>query len=233
MTPEQWQQIRDLLAPAAAIAPPQRHEFLQQAGADEVVCHEVERMLAAESELGDFLEHPLLVRAEPEEDALIGLFLGDYRIEREIGRGGMGIVYLAQRADEVFEKNVAIKLIFPALETAEMRGRFAQERRILARLDHPGIARILDGGTTPQGWPYVVMEYVNGLPLDAWCEQQQLTLKARLRLFQEVCVVIAYAHQNLIIHRDLKPSNILVTDEGQVRLLDFGLARLLEPQANP
>ena len=148
MTPEQWQQIRDLLASAAAIAPPQRHEFLQQAGADEFVCREVERMLTAEADLGDFLEHSLLVRAEPEEDVLIGLFLGDYRIEREIGRGGMGIVYLAQRADEIFEKDVAIKLIFPALETAEMRGRFAQERRILARLDHPGIARILDGGTT-------------------------------------------------------------------------------------
>ncbi len=110
MAPVQWQQIRDLLASAAALAPPQRHEFLQQAGTDEFVCHEVEHMLAAESELGGFLEHPLLIRTEPEEDALIGLFLGDYRIEREIGRGGMGIVYLAQRADEIFEKNVAIKI---------------------------------------------------------------------------------------------------------------------------
>jgi serine/threonine protein kinase len=207
MTQEQWQQIRELMTPLAELAPSQRHEYLRQAGADAVVREELERMLVAETELGDFLEQPLLIR--PEEETLIGQFLGDYRIEREIGRGGMGVVYLAARADDVFEKNVAIKLVFPALETAEMLGRFEQERRILARLDHPGIARILDGGTTPQGWPYVVTEYVNGLPIDAWCEQRQLSRRERLRLFQEVCAVVAYAHQNLIIHRDLKPSNIL------------------------
>lgn len=229
MTKEQWQQVRELLTLLAELAPPQRPTYLRQAGADAVVCAELERMLDAEAQLGNFLEHPLLIR--PEEELLIGLFLGDYRIEREIGRGGMGVVYLGQRADEVFEKSVAIKLVFPALETAEMMGRFAQERRILARLDHPGIARILDGGTTPQGWPYVVMEYVNGIPLDAWCDEQQLSLAARLRLFQEVCAAVAYAHQHLIIHRDLKPSNIFVTNEGQVRLLDFGLARLLDAPA--
>jgi WD40 repeat protein/tRNA A-37 threonylcarbamoyl transferase component Bud32 len=230
MTKEQWQKIQDLLPPVAALAAPQRLEYLQQAGADAVVCAELERMLDAEPELGDFLEQPLLIR--PEEESLVGAFLGDYRIEREIGRGGMGVVYLAAHADAVFEKNVAIKLVFPALETAEMIGRFEQERRILARLDHPGIARILDGGTTPQGWPYVVMEYVNGVPMDMWCEQQQLSLDARLRLFQDVCAVVAYAHQNLIVHRDLKPSNIFVTTDGQVRLLDFGLARLLDAPAN-
>ena len=153
--------------------------------------------------------------------------IGPFRVMQEIGRGGMGRVFLGERADGQFEQQVAIKLIQHS--APGVLRRFAEERRLLARLAHPGIARLFDGGVTPGGLPYFVMELVQGEPIDRYCESRQLTLDQRLELVTAVCAAVTYAHQHLIIHRDLKPSNILVTPDGQVKLLDFGIAKLLDP----
>jgi len=154
-------------------------------------------------------------------------FIGPYRLVRELGRGGMGVVYLAVRDDGAFRKNVAIKLMLRDQVNSEFLQRFRQERQVLAALDHPNIARILDGGDTPDGMPYYVMDYVDGLPLDKYCDEQGLTVAARIRLFQQVCAAVEYLHQNSILHRDLKPSNILVSSDGIVKLLDFGIAKIV------
>ena len=162
-----------------------------------------------------------------EPTTVIGKRLGSYRIEREIGRGGMGAVYLAVRADDEYKKRVAIKLIKRGMDTDFIVRRFRNERQILASLDHPHIARLLDGGTTDDGLPYFVMEYVEGHPIYRYCDQHRLTIIDRLKLFREVCAAVHYAHENLVIHRDLKPTNILVTAVGTPKLLDFGIAKLL------
>ncbi len=154
-------------------------------------------------------------------------FIGPYRLVRELGRGGMGVVYLAMRDDGAFRKSVAIKLLLREAVSEEFVLRFKQERQVLAALDHPNIARILDGGDTPDGMPYYVMEYVEGLPLDEYCDQKRLAVSGRLRIFQQVCAAVDYLHQNSIVHRDLKPSNILVSNDGLVKLLDFGIAKLM------
>jgi serine/threonine protein kinase len=154
-------------------------------------------------------------------------FIGVYRLLRELGRGGMGVVYLAVRDDGAFRKNVALKLLLRDHVTPEFISRFKQERQVLAALDHPNIARILDGGDTSDGMPYYVMEYVEGLPLDRYCDQQRLSLSGRIKIFQQVCLAVDYLHQNLILHRDLKPSNILVSADGVVKLLDFGIAKVV------
>ena len=146
---------------------------------------------------------------------------------REIGRGGMGAVYLAKRADDVFSKQVALKVLRPEYRDAKLLRRFHQEREIVARLDHPNIARLFDGGTTEDGLPYSVMEYVDGQPIDSYCDKRLLTISDRLALVRTVCAAAQYAHRHLVVHRDLKPSNILVTSDGQVKLLDFGIAKLL------
>lgn len=155
--------------------------------------------------------------------------IGPYRILRELGAGGMGLVYLAVRDDGTFRKNVAVKLLKSNHATQDFIQRFHQERQVLANLDHPNIARILDGGQTADGLPYHVMEYVDGLPLDQFCDTQKLGLADRIRLFQQVVSAVAYLHGNLVVHRDLKPSNILVTGDGQVKLLDFGIAKIQAP----
>ena len=152
-----------------------------------------------------------------------------YELLSEIGRGGMGVVYLARRADDEFQRRVAIKLVSGGLADEVALGRFRSERQISASLDHPHIARLLDGGTTAAGEPYFVMEYVEGEPLLSYCETRGLTTRERLRLFQDVCAAVQYAHQNLVVHRDLKPGNILVTPDGQAKLLDFGIAKMLDP----
>ena len=139
----------------------------------------------------------------------------------------MGAVYLAARADDEYRKEVAIKLVRRGLDTEDILRRFRNERQILAQLDHPNIARLIDGGTTDDGLPYFVMEYVNGEPINAYCDANALPTAERLKLFRKVCAAVTYAHQNLVIHRDLKPSNILVTQEGEPKLLDFGIAKLL------
>lgn len=156
---------------------------------------------------------------------------GPYRLVREIGRGGMGVVYLAERADGQFRKKLALKLVKRGMDTDEILHRFRHERQILASLEHPNIARLYDGGATDDGRPYLVMEYIEGEPITDYCDRQRLTVEERLQLFRTVCEGVQYAHQNLIVHRDLKPSNILVTADGSVRLLDFGVAKLLQDQS--
>ncbi len=164
---------------------------------------------------------------------LPGFRIGTYVVEREIGRGGMGTVYLASRADQTFEKRVAIKVTRGALTSPEAQEGFKRERRILARLEHPNIARLIDGGATAEGLPYLVMEFIEGKPLDVYCDQHRLTTVQRLTLFLDVCAAVEYAHHELVIHRDLKPVNILVTPDGVPRLLDFGIAKLLDTGAVP
>lgn len=156
-----------------------------------------------------------------------GRRVGSYEIRGEVGRGGMGTVYRAVRADDAFHKEVALKLVRSGRSSTEVLKRFRAERQILARLDHPNIARLLDGGATEEGAPYLVMEYVVGRPIDAYCEERALRTSARLTLFRAVCAAVQYAHQNLVVHRDLKPGNILVTEDGVPKLLDFGIAKVL------
>jgi len=156
-----------------------------------------------------------------------GRRIGAYRVMRELGRGGMGAVYLGSRADAAYEKLVAIKVVLPPLDLVSAVRRFREERQILATLDHPNIARLFDGGSTEEGLPYFVMEYIEGQAIDRWCNERKLTVTSRLELFQSVCSAVSYAHHLLIVHLDLKPANILVTPDGVVKLLDFGIARLL------
>ncbi|HZD53680.1 MAG TPA: serine/threonine-protein kinase, partial [Woeseiaceae bacterium] len=158
-----------------------------------------------------------------------GRRIGPYRIVRVIGSGGMGIVYLAERADESFRQQVAIKLVRNRLVDPETEKRLVGERQILANLDHPNIARLFDGGTTAEGAPYLVMEYIDGVPIDHYCDSRRLSIDERLNLFRAICSAVHYAHQNLVVHRDIKPTNILVTRDGIPKLLDFGIAKLLDP----
>jgi serine/threonine protein kinase/tetratricopeptide (TPR) repeat protein len=166
----------------------------------------------------------------PPDDTLIGRRVGAYRLVREIGRGGMGAVYLGVRADNEFQKRVAVKLIKRGMDTDFILSRFRRERQILASLDHPHIARLLDGGTTEEGRPYFVMEYIDGQPLYRYCDARQLSITERLGLFRQICDAAYFAHQNLVVHRDIKPQNILVTRDGAPHLLDFGIAKLLNPE---
>src|SRR6185436_17674912 len=166
---------------------------------------------------------------EPEQD-LAGRRIGPYRLTRLLGHGGMGAVYLGVRDDDQYQKQVAIKLLKRGMDTDFMLSRFRQERQILANLEHPFIARMLDGGATEDGLPYFVMEYVDGVPITTYCREKGLSIPQRLRLFRLVCEAIQCAHQNLVVHRDIKPGNILTTKEGIPKLLDFGIAKVIDPQ---
>jgi eukaryotic-like serine/threonine-protein kinase len=235
MTAEQAQQIKDLFDVAFDLAPEDREHFLlKECNGDFRLFTEVQKLFAANDEATGFLESPppitdLSGLSLPDNPgAAMDRRIGHYQLIKEIGRGGMARVFLANRADDTFEKQVAIKLISDQVNSEATRNRFLLERNILARLEHPYIARLLDGGTTEDDAPYFVMEFVDGLPINQYCEQHQLNLTARLQLFRQVCQAVQYAHQNLVVHRDLKPSNILVTPEGTPKLLDFGIAKLLE-----
>ncbi|MEK6406865.1 MAG: protein kinase [Acidobacteriota bacterium] len=232
MTPGRWQKIDQLLDEVLELQPRERAAFLDVACVDDddLRC-EVESLLAASHHAGDFIETPPLSSSDASESdfaSMAGQPLGPYILLREIGRGGMGVVYHAARADDEFNKQVAIKLVQPGPHNKDLLRRFRRERQILANLDHPNIARLLDGGRTEQGVPYLVMEYVEGAPMTEYCDELKLSITERLKLFRNVCAVVQYAHQNLVIHRDLKPSNILVTVDGSVKLLDFGIAKLLD-----
>ena len=237
MTPEQWQQVREAYEAVAAAAPDQPAATLAEVcGDDAELRAQVERLLDAGAQAGEFLERPPLLDPAALPAVNAGRRIGPYQILSEIGQGGMSTVYLAVRADAAYEQQVAIKLLWPGLRSRDLLRRFRQERQILADLDHPNIARLLDGGTTAEGWPYLVMEYIAGVPLTEYCETQRATLDERLRLFRAVCAAVEYAHQHDVIHRDLKPSNILVTPspdgkDGTVKLLDFGIAKLLKPDS--
>jgi TolB-like protein/Flp pilus assembly protein TadD/tRNA A-37 threonylcarbamoyl transferase component Bud32 len=240
MTRDQWKRIKDLAGGAMAEPASARAAFLAaRCGSDAALRHEVESLLASTDRAESLFEPPaVLIDGAPAALEALGEFdagrigerIGPYRIVRRLGGGGMGDAYLAVRADEAFDKNVAIKLIKRGMDTDAVLRRFRQERQILADLDHPHIARLLDGGTTADGLPYVVMEYVEGLPLDAYCETHRLSTRERVALFVLVCDAVQHAHDRRVIHRDLKPSNILVTANGTPKLLDFGISKLLSPQ---
>ena len=236
MDPERWQRIDALLEAALDRDPEERPGFLDGACRDPALRRTVEALLAADSKLDGFLEAPAAVPDAAKVGGSmveVGETIGPYRIEREIDHGGMGTVYLASRADDAFERRVAIKLLNPGMASANLVRRFRSERQILASLDHPYIARLFEGGTTADGRPYLVLEYIEGLPVDEYCDRQRLTVGQRLEIFRKICSAVHYAHQNLVVHRDIKPSNILVTEDGEPRLLDFGIAKLLDPEAFP
>ncbi|HEY0458662.1 MAG TPA: serine/threonine-protein kinase [Pyrinomonadaceae bacterium] len=230
MTNEQWQQVKDIFSVVVELPPDERKSFIEEkAGGDYLIIREVRALLDSDEGAENFIENPLVAVSQlvRDETALTGKKIGSYLIEREIGRGGMGAVYRASRADEHFEKRVAIKLIKRGFDTDDIIRRFRHERQILAALDHPNITRLLDGGATDDGLPYLVMDYVEGLPLTRYCEDKEFSVNERLNLFLQICSAVIYAHRNLIIHRDIKPSNILVTPGGVPKLLDFGIAKLM------
>jgi non-specific serine/threonine protein kinase/serine/threonine-protein kinase len=223
MTPARWAQITDLFGHALDLPPQQRAAYLEGLKADDPQsAHEVGALIDAHERQDDFL--PDLPAAPPTTD-LSGRTLGPYRLTQLLGSGGMGTVYRAERSDGVFSKQVAVKLLSPAFVQA--RDRFHRERDLLARLEHPNIARLIDGGTTPEGWPYLVMEYVEGTAIDRYCVDRGLSRDDRLSLLLQVCAGIAHAHQRLVMHCDIKPENILVTADGTAKLLDFGIAKLI------
>ncbi|MES1245352.1 MAG: serine/threonine-protein kinase [Acidobacteriota bacterium] len=229
MTPERWQQVKSVLEAALERPPGERAPYLDSAcGEDSDLRAEVGSLMASEAALDDFIEEPLF-DLHSADGWSAGDRVGPYRIVREIGRGGMGSVYLAGKADGDYEGQFALKVIRRGMDSDEVLGRFRSERRILTQLDHPQIARILDGGTTKDGRPYFVMEFVEGRPITEHCEAEHLSIRERLDLFLSVCAAVHAAHQNLVVHRDLKPANILVTRAGVPKLLDFGIAKLLDP----
>jgi serine/threonine protein kinase len=236
-SPDRWQRVEATLEAVLAARPEEHAELLSHlcAGDDELR-RDVESLLAADVAPEGFLDTsadafaaPYLARAlvEPEATETEGRVVGRYRLVEEIGRGGMGTVYLAERADGQFEHRVALKLVKRGMDTDEILDRFLRERQILARLQHPGIARLLDGDVSDDGRPYFVMEFVDGLPITEHCDARQLPVEERLQLFAVACRAVQHAHRNLVVHRDIKPSNVMVTLEGEVKLLDFGIARLL------
>ncbi|MEM1042724.1 MAG: serine/threonine-protein kinase, partial [Bacteroidota bacterium] len=238
--PVRWERLKALLADAADLDPDARAAFLDRLG-DTDLRADLDALLAAhdEAEAADRFEEPAF-GAEVRPGALDAR-VGPYRLVEEAGRGGMGTVYRAERADGAFEQTVALKLLPPGLASAGSAERFRAERQILARLEHPHVARLLDGGVTGAGalgreTPWLAMEFVDGTALTAYAEQAQISVEARVRLFLQVCEAVAYAHRNLVVHRDLKPSNILVAEtergEPQVKLLDFGIAKLLEDDSS-
>lgn len=231
MDAERWGQVKEVLYEALETPTIERAAFLERVcGGDISLQTEVESLLDPEEEVERFIESPVVPRPKDEpEDALPeDRRVGPYELVECLGRGGMGVVYLATRADQEFDHKVAIKVVKRGMDTDEIIRRFRYERQILAHLDHPNIARLFDGGTTSEGLPYFVMEHVEGEPIQRYCEYHDLNVTQRLQLFLDVCDAVHFAHQNLVVHRDLKPANILVTSQGKVKLLDFGIARLLE-----
>ena len=229
--------IEELFEQALERPAAQRTAWLAAACAgDDALRSEVDQLLAAHERAGGILSLPspagaFFAAPPPAEESLTRV--GPYRLVREVGHGGMGSVFLAERDDRLYEQRVAVKIIRRGLDTDELVRRFVAERQILATLQHPNIARLLDGGVTSDGRPYYVMEYVDGEPLDVHCDRRRFGVEDRLRLFSVVARAVQFAHQNLVVHRDLKPSNVLVTREGEIRLLDFGIAKLLDPDTAP
>ncbi|HSP61701.1 MAG TPA: serine/threonine-protein kinase, partial [Pyrinomonadaceae bacterium] len=234
MNAARWQRLNEVFAVAREAEPGRQSELLQQAcDGDEQLQREAEAILAAarEADSRGFLKADVFAagaRVLVANEIPPGTVIGPYRVVREIGRGGMGAVYLATR--EGFNQQVALKIIKRGMDTEAIVRRFVQERDVLASLNHPNIARLLDGGTT-DGLPFIAMEYVEGATITEYCDQKRLTIDERLGLFRKVCAAVAYAHQNLVIHRDIKPSNILIGPDGEPKLLDFGIAKLLSPDA--
>jgi WD40 repeat protein/serine/threonine protein kinase len=234
MDAQRWQQLDRLLDDVLDQPQHERRAFITRVcGEDEELRRDLESLVEAAENAEDFIDTPAgpsLSKAfdVPLGDHLIGARVGAYRLTKLLGTGGMGAVYLATRADD-YRKEVAVKLTSPVFKNETNAAVFKRERQILARLEHPHIARLLDGGSTENGVPFLVMEYVDGLPLTTYCERNNLNIDKRLRLFLDICGAVAFAHRKLVIHRDLKPNNILVTAEGVPKLLDFGIAKLVQP----
>ena len=243
ITPERWQQVKKVLAEALELDTERQRQFLDHSCAEDADLRaEVDLLLAHQVDTNvDVMEACAVDAARLRVDAFTaakpGARIGVYKVLREIGHGGMGTVYLAERDDEQYRQQVAIKLINPGLGGELIRRRFRNEMQILADLNHPNIARLFDGGETADGVPYLVIEYVAGSPINDYCDGHDLSIEQRLKLFSTVCDAVQYAHQHLVIHRDIKPGNILVTSEGLPKLVDFGIAKLLSgdtstPEAN-
>ena len=234
MTPERWKQIKALLEEALPLGREERALMLERVGgADPALRDEVRDYLRGEDDPTPLTAAAATaVVAEAATSAEVGARVGPYRLEAEVGRGGMGTVYRACRADGQYEARVAIKLVRADIDREQAAARFRLERQYLAALEHPFIARLLDGGVFEDGRLYLVLEYVDGVPIDAYCASRALALDDRLRLFRKVCAAVEYAHQRLIVHRDLKPSNVLICADGTPKLVDFGIAKLLGPQAS-
>jgi serine/threonine protein kinase len=241
MDPARWQKIEKIYHDAVQKPTGERTKFLDRCcEGDDALREEVASLLDAQDAVGAFMATPPLEEGmkldtvtamiEREELALVGKTVGAYRIDKVIASGGMGTVYLADRTDQAFKHKVAIKLIRGGLQNRDILRRFYRERQILANLNHPNIAQLLDGGTSSDGNPYLVMEYIEGTTIDAYCDDRKLTVSERLALFQKVCSAVRYAHGKLVVHRDIKPRNILVTSEGEPKLLDFGIVKLLDPE---
>jgi len=231
MPASRWRRIEALFDEAVALPAGERAAFLASAcGEDLELRGEIESLLAADGRAAEFLAQPVVSAAvAPLPPAtLVGRRVGHYRVEAKLGEGGMSTVYLAVRADDTYRQKVALKVLGYGADRSDLLARFRAERQILASLEHPGIARLLDGGAADDGRPYIVMEYIEGVPLDRYCDDHRLRIDARVDLVRQVCAAVQYAHQNLVVHRDIKPSNILVGADGEPRLLDFGIAKLLE-----
>src|SRR5690554_1615824 len=226
MDADRWQRLSPLLDALLELEPAARARSLASLGEDDpALANELEGLLGLEDGQEDFLSEPVVSQLPlARTDAVIG----PYRLERMLGEGGMGQVWLASRADGLYQRRVALKLLRPGLADPGLRLRFTRERQILARLEHAHIARLLDAGISADQQPYLALEYVDGEPITDWCRMREPAVDARLRLFLQVCEAVSHAHANLIVHRDLKPSNILVTPLDEVRLLDFGIAKLLD-----
>jgi serine/threonine protein kinase/tetratricopeptide (TPR) repeat protein len=237
MSPERWRQLEPIFDHALELDGGARATYLEQAcETDPALRDEVEALLRADQDSHDFLGGSLesLLGGGATGHATdmgfeSGATIGPYRVVRQLGEGGMGTVYLGARADGQFEQSVALKVIRRGRDSIAVHRRFLAERQILARLQHPGIARLIDGGLTKADQPWLAMEYVDGAPLLEWCDARKQSVSSRIALFEHVAEAVRYAHQNLVVHRDLKPSNILVTRDGQVKLLDFGIAKVLGP----
>lgn len=238
LSPARWARVEVLYEKASSLPVDARGAYLGEACADDVELGEyVLSLLHTDPGIDATVENAIVNAvnsafgdADSAEADLQGAMIGPYRVKRLLGEGGMGLVYLADRADEQFDQQVAIKLGRQKLLDPMTESRLRSERQILANLDHPNIARLFDGGTSSHGVPYLVMEYIDGIRIDEYCNRNRLSLAERLELFQVICSAVHYAHQNLVIHRDIKASNILVTDDGTPKLLDFGIAKLVDTQ---
>ena len=237
MDPSRWEKIKDAYAHASELAADEAEFYISSLPID--IRSEIQKLLAADSAAGNFIEMPFFVetgiyKKDGEELEMPPTReIDEYTLIEPIGTGGMGTVYLAEKRGEGFSQLVALKIIKRGMDTHAVLKRFLTERRILAGLEHQNIARMLDGGSTSDGVPYFVMEHVKGDPLKAYCEQRDLDIRARLGIFAKVCAAVNYAHQKLIVHRDIKPTNIIVTEDGEPKLLDFGIAKLLNPDRGP
>lgn len=232
--PEKWERIKELFASALEHKAEERGEFLRVACAgDDEIRNEIESLLSSYDENTAFLENsPAADLLSLQSRSMTGRRIGAYRILRECGQGGMAVVYVGERDDQQYRKRVAIKMVKAGYDSDDILRRFYNERQTLAALDHPNIVRLLDGGSTEDGRPYLVMDFVEGSPILQYCDSHQLPIPERLQLFRSVCAAVHYAHNKRVIHRDLKPTNVLVTDDGTVRLLDFGIAKLLNAECS-